>query len=227
MEIELSKLRRLTLAKYTYEEEVEHSTSSTAEKAPAAENLALRAVTEPTKTATPTTTQAEENASLLETFAKVVGIGGAIALCLILLKELGLGYALGEVCEALHWDAAARALKTSGSIFRRKQKDGVLLRGQLPQVKIRDFTWLYDVIALNPYLAVDDRKVCKVTDYDLVDRNFTIRLDDLPEKRLYLYDYELSAGDLVFTFCDEEADDFYEITLPDQKNLADEELAKK
>lgn len=215
------------MAKYTYEEEVEPSTSSAAEKAPTAENLSLRAVTEPTKPTTPTVAQAEKEISVFETFVKAVGIGGAIALCLILLKELGLGYALGEVCEKLHWDSAARALKTSGSIFRRKQKDGVLLRGQLPKVKIRDFSWLYDVIALNPYLVVDGRKVCKVTDYDLVDRNFTIRLDDLPEKRLYLYDYESSAGDLIFTFCDEEADDFYEITLPDQTSLADEELAKK
>lgn len=215
------------MAKYTYEEEVESSTPSTAGKAPTAENLSLRAVTEPTKTTAPATVQAEDKGSLLETFTKAVGIGGAIVLCLILLKELGLGYALGEVCEALHWDSAARALKTSGSIFRRKQKDGVLLRGQLPKVKIRDFSWLYDMIALNPYVTVDGRKVCKVTDYDLVDRNFTLRLDDLPEKRLYLYDYESSAGDLIFTFCDEEADDFYEITLPDQRNLADEELAKK
>jgi hypothetical protein len=215
------------LAKYTYEEEAESPASSPAGKAPTAENLSLRAVTEPTKAAVPATAQAEDKGSLFETFTKAVGIGGAIALCLILLKELGLGYALGEVCEALHWDSAARALKTSGSIFRKKQKDGVLLRGQLPKVKIRDFSWLYDMIALNPYVTVDGRKVCKVTDYDLVDRNFTIRLDDLPEKRLYLYDYESSAGDLVFTFCDEEADDFYEITLPDQRNLADEELAKK
>lgn len=217
------------MAKYFYDEEQTSESLPSEPKISNSENLALRMTTEEVdrKSAKDSEKDNGEDGGFFKTFTSVLGVGGAIVLSLILLKELGLGYQLGKLCDLLGWEKAAMALKTSGSIFRRKQKNGVLLRGQLPDVKIRDFTWLYDALALKPYVKVDDRVVCKVADFDLVDRNFRIVLEEIPEQYLYLYDYSVSSGDIILTFCDEELDDFYEVTLPTQEDFGFEGLERR